>query len=44
MKVSYKWINEYFDGKAPQLEKAVELLEMHSMEIESSEKVGDDIV
>src|ERR1035437_8568331 len=44
MKVSYKWLNEYFNGKAPKVEKAVELLEMHSMEVEGTEKVGNDFV
>ena len=44
MKVSYKWLNEYFDGKGPKPEKAADLLTMHSMEVEDLEKVGDDTV
>ncbi len=44
MKVSYKWLNEYFDGKAPAPQKIEEILTMHTMEIESLEKIGDDTV
>jgi phenylalanyl-tRNA synthetase beta subunit len=44
MKVSYKWLNEYFNGKAPKVEKTVELLEMHSMEVEGTEKMNGDVV
>jgi phenylalanyl-tRNA synthetase beta subunit len=44
MKISYNWLNEYLSGKAPTPEKVGELLTMHSMEIESMEKIGDDIV
>jgi len=44
MKVSYKWLNEYLNDMAPIPKKIEELLTMHTMEIESLEKVGDDIV
>jgi len=44
MKVSYKWLNEYFEGKVPSPKRIEELLTMHSMEVEESEKVSDDIV
>jgi phenylalanyl-tRNA synthetase beta chain len=44
MKVSYKWLNEYFEGKGPKVEKAADLLTMHSMEVEDMEKVGGDTV
>jgi len=44
MKVSYNWLNEYLKGKAPKVEKAVELLDMHSMEVEGTETVGKDFV
>lgn len=44
MKVSYKWLNEYFNGKGPKPEVAFDLLTMHSMEVEDSEKVGKDVV
>lgn len=40
MKVSYKWLNEYLNGKAPKPEKVADLLTMHSMEVEGLEKVG----
>ncbi|MFA5652211.1 MAG: phenylalanine--tRNA ligase subunit beta [Candidatus Paceibacterota bacterium] len=44
MKVSYKWINEYLNGKAPSPEKVENLLTMHSMEVEGLEKVKSDTV
>ena len=44
MKVSYNWLNEFLNGKAPKVEKLAELLDMHSMEVESIEKVGNDFV
>ncbi|MGB8815622.1 MAG: phenylalanine--tRNA ligase beta subunit-related protein [Minisyncoccia bacterium] len=44
MKVSYNWLNEYLNGKAPTPEKVGDFLTMHSMEIESMEKVGNDTV
>jgi len=42
MKVSYKWLNEYFDGKLPKVEKAAEILTMNSSEVDAVEKVGND--
>jgi len=44
MKVSYNWLNEYLNGRAPTPEKVGELLTMHSMEIESMEKIENDTV
>ena len=44
MKVSYKWLNEYFEGKGPKDEEAADLLTMHSMEVEDLEKVDGDTV
>jgi phenylalanyl-tRNA synthetase beta subunit len=44
MKVSYKWLNEYLNSKAPSPEKIANLLTMHSMEVEGIEKVGSDTV
>ncbi len=44
MKVSYNWLNEYLNTKAPSPEKVSELLTMHSMEVEGLEKVGEDTV
>jgi len=44
MKVSYKWLNEYFDGKLPPVEKLEEVLTMNSSEVEGIEKVDRDYV
>jgi len=44
MKVSYKWLNEYFNSKGPDPKKIEDLLTMHSMEVEEAEKVGNDMV
>jgi len=44
MKVSYEWLNEFLKQKAPKPEKLVELLTMHSMDVESVEKMGSDFV
>ena len=44
MKVSYKWLNEYFDEKGPKVEKAADLLTMHSMEVEDMEKIANALV
>jgi phenylalanyl-tRNA synthetase beta chain len=45
MKVSYKWLNQYFDGKLPPVEKVAEILTMNSSEVEGVEKAdGDDYV
>jgi phenylalanyl-tRNA synthetase beta chain len=43
MKVSYRWLNEYFDGKLPPVEKVVDVLTMNSSEVDGIEKIdGDD--
>ncbi len=44
MRVSYKWLQSYFEKKLPEAEKLAELIEMHLAEVESMEKVGDDTV
>ena len=44
MKVSYNWLNEYFDGKLPKVEKAAEVLTMNSSEVEGVDKMGCDFV
>lgn len=44
MKVSYKWINEYLNNKAPNPEKIKDLLTMHSMEVEGLEEQNGDTV
>lgn len=42
MKVSYKWLQEYFDKPLPKPEELGELLNFHSFELEGIERVGDD--
>ena len=42
MKINYSWIQSHFDEKLPAPEKLAELLTMHSQEVESVDKKGDD--
>ena len=42
MKISYNWLQSHFNEKLPAPEKLAELLTMHSQEVESVEKRGDD--
>jgi len=42
MKFSYNWIKDLIVGKIPKSEKLVELLALHSFEINDLKKVGDD--
>ena len=44
MKVSYNWLQEYISGKLPKPERIAELLTMHSFEVESVEKIGNDFI
>lgn len=44
MLISYKWIQEYFDEPLPAPEVLVELLTLHSFEIEGVEEVSGDTV
>ncbi len=44
MKVSYNWLNSYFDGGLPAPDKVAEALTFHAWEIEEMEPVGDDTV
>lgn len=44
MKVSYNWLQDYFDKTLPVPEKLGELLTIHAFEVESIEKKGDDSV
>ena len=44
MRVSYKWLSEYMSGKLPPPQRLAELLTMHSFEVESVEKIGEDFV
>ena len=42
MKVSYLWLQDYFDKKLPDPEKIRETITMHAFEVESLEKIGED--
>jgi phenylalanyl-tRNA synthetase beta chain len=42
MKVSYKWLQSYITESLPKLDDLVEMLTLHSFEIDGFEKVGDD--
>jgi phenylalanyl-tRNA synthetase beta chain len=44
MKVSYNWLQDYFEDKLPAPEKLVEALTMHAFELESFEKIDDDFL
>ncbi len=44
MKISYNWLQNYFEQKLPTPEKVSEGIIFHSFEIEGVEKVGHDIV
>ena len=44
MKISYKWLNEYFDGKLPPVEEMVDVLTMNSSEVDGVEKINDDAI
>lgn len=44
MKISYAWLQEYFEQKLPAPEKISEALTFHAFEIESVEKVDEDSV
>ncbi|MFC1756599.1 phenylalanine--tRNA ligase subunit beta [Patescibacteria group bacterium] len=44
MKFSYNWIQSYFDKPLPNPEKLAELFIMHSFEVETKEKVGNDTI
>ncbi len=44
MKVSYKWLNQYFDKKLPPVEVVVNILTMNSSEVDGVEKVETDLV
>jgi phenylalanyl-tRNA synthetase beta subunit len=44
MKISHKWLQDYFDETLPPAEELGRLLTMHAFEVESIEKVGDDSV
>lgn len=44
MKVSYRWLNNYFDQKLPAPEKVADAFTFHAFEIDGAEKVGEDTV
>lgn len=44
MKFSYNWLQKFFDEKLPNAQKLADVLTMHSFEIESVEKNGDDFI
>jgi len=44
MKVSYRWLNEYFDGALSKPEELAEKISLHSFEVESVEKEGEDFI
>ena len=44
MKVSYNWLNEYFDRKLPPVEKVAEVLTMNSSEVDGVEKINGDAI
>ncbi|HAS80810.1 MAG: Phenylalanine-tRNA ligase beta subunit [Candidatus Nomurabacteria bacterium GW2011_GWE1_32_28] len=44
MKISYNWLQNYFEEKLPDPEKLSEGIIFHSFEVESLGKIGDDIV
>ncbi|MEK7104413.1 MAG: phenylalanine--tRNA ligase subunit beta, partial [Patescibacteria group bacterium] len=44
MKVSYNWLQNYFEEKLPEPEKVSEGVIFHSFEVEEMEKVGNDTI
>ncbi|MFA4975260.1 MAG: phenylalanine--tRNA ligase subunit beta [Candidatus Paceibacterota bacterium] len=44
MKVSYNWLQNYFEERLPDPEKLADGIIFHSFEVESLEKVGDDVI
>jgi phenylalanyl-tRNA synthetase beta chain len=44
MKISYNWLQNYFEKKLPEPEKVAEGIIFHSFEVEEIEKVGKDTV
>ena len=44
MLISYNWLKDYLGEELPNVEQVVDLLTVHSFEVESVEVVGDDTV
>ncbi len=44
MKVSYNWLNTFFDKKLPSADAVVEALTFHVFEVDGVERIDDDVV
>ena len=44
MKISYNWLQDYFEEKLPEPEKISESIIFHSFEVEGMEKTGKDVI
>ncbi|HPS21191.1 MAG TPA: phenylalanine--tRNA ligase subunit beta [Candidatus Paceibacterota bacterium] len=44
MKVSYNWLQNYFEEKLPEPEKIADGIIFHSFEVEETDKVGNDTI
>lgn len=44
MRISYNWLQTYFDSELPEPEALAELLTFHAFEVEGVEKAGNDTV
>jgi len=44
MKFSYNWLQSFFEKKLPDAENLAEFLTMHSFEVETIERKGNDFV
>jgi len=44
MKISYNWLKKYLKNKLPEPKKLAEILTLHSFEVESVKRKGDDYV
>ena len=44
MKISYNWLQSFFDKKLPSPDKLADLLTFHSFEVEQVKKDGSDWV
>jgi len=44
MKISYNWLQEYFEETLPQASEVADLLNKHAFEVEEVEAIGDDTV
>lgn len=44
MKISYNWLQNYFEEKLPEPEKTSDGIIFHSFEVEETEQIGEDII